>query len=267
MNPRAFVNMSKEDQNKLIQEYGSEEAAKKALVEKYGEMADHPIVKMSKSLKNVVNPDDIIRDYGADTLRLYEMFIGDFEQAAPWSTSSIKGCKRFIDRVWQLQDILTDGEVYRPELESSFHRAIKKVSQDIDSLKANTAIATLMALVNDIYKTGSINKKEYHTLLMLLNPFIPHITEEINQVCELSGELAFQKWPEYDEAKCIDSAVELPVQVNGKLRGRIVVPTDSDNETVLAAAHADEKVSAAIAGKTVVKEIVVKNKLVNLVVK
>ena len=267
MNPRAFVNMSKEDQNKLIQEYGSEEAAKKALVEKYGEMADHPIVKMSKSLKNVVNPDDIIRDYGADTLRLYEMFIGDFEQAAPWSTSSIKGCKRFIDRVWQLQDILTDGEVYRPELESSFHRAIKKVSQDIDSLKANTAIATLMALVNDIYKTGSINKKEYHTLLMLLNPFIPHITEEINQVSELSGELAFQKWPEYDEAKCIDSAVELPVQVNGKLRGRIVVPTDSDNETVLAAAHADEKVSAAIAGKTVVKEIVVKNKLVNLVVK
>lgn len=267
MNPRAFVNMSKKDQDALVAEYGSEEAAKKALVEKYGEMAEHPIVKMSKSLKNVVNPDDIIRDYGADTLRLYEMFIGDFEQAAPWSTSSIKGCKRFLDRIWQLQDILIDGDEYRPELEAAFHRAIKKVTSDIDSLKANTAIATLMALVNDIVKTGATNKKEYHTLLMLLNPFVPHITEELNQICGLSGELSQQAWPEYDEAKCIDSAVEMPVQINGKLRSRITVPTDSDNDTVLAAAHADEKVAAAIEGKTIVKEIVVKNKLVNLVVK
>ena len=268
MNPRAFVNMSKEDQDKLVAEYGSEEAARKALVEKYGEMAEHPIVKMSKSLKNVVNPDDIIRDYGADTLRLYEMFIGDFEQAAPWSTNSIRGCKRFLDRIWQLQDILTDGDEYRPELEASFHRAIKKVTQDIDNLKANTAIATLMALVNDIVKTGSINRKEYHTLLMLLDPFVPHIAEELNQICGLSeGDLASQTWPEYDEAKCVDSVLELPVQVNGKLRGRITVPADSDNETVLSAAHADEKVASAIAGKTIIKEIVVKNKLVNLVVK
>ena len=267
MNPRAFVNMSKEDQDALVAERGSVEAAKKALVEKYGEMAEHPIVKMSKSLKNVVNPDDIIRDYGADTLRMYEMFIGDFEQAAPWSTNSIKGCKRFLDRIWQLQEMLIDGEEYRPEMEASFHRAIKKVTYDIDNLKANTAIATLMALVNDIVKTGAINKKEYHTLLMLLNPFVPHITEELNQLCGFSDELADQKWPEYDEAKCVDSVLELPVQINGKLRGRITVPADSDNETVIAAAHADEKVASAIEGKTVIKEIVVKNKLVNLVVK
>lgn len=267
MNPRAFVNLSKEDQDKLVQEYGSVEAAKKALVEKYGEMAEHPIVKMSKSLKNVVNPDEIIRDYGADTLRLYEMFIGDFEQAAPWSTNSIKGCKRFLDRIWQLQDALVDGDEYRKELEASFHRAIKKVTYDIDNLKANTAIATLMALVNDISKTGSITRKEYHTLLMLLNPFVPHITEELNEVCGLSGTLSEQAWPEYDEAKCIDSTLELPVQVNGKLRGRITVPVDSENEVVLAAARAEEKVASAIEGKTIVKEIVVKNKLVNIVVK
>ena len=267
MNPRAFVNMSKEDQDALVAEYGSVEDAKKALVEKYGEMAEHPIVKMSKSLRNVVNPDDIIRDYGADTLRMYEMFIGDFEQAAPWSTNSIKGCKRFLDRIWQLQDMLIDGDEYRPELEAAFHRAIKKVTSDIDSLKANTAIATLMALVNDIVKTGAINKKEYHTLLLLLNPFVPHITEELNQLCGFSGELANQQWPEYDEAKCVDSVLELPVQINGKLRSRITVPADSDNETVIAAAHADEKVASAIEGKTVIKEIVVKNKLVNLVVK
>ncbi len=267
LNPRSFVNMSKADQDALVAEYGSVEAAKAALVEKYGEMADHPIVKMSKSLKNVVNPDDIIRDYGADTLRLYEMFIGDFEQAAPWSTNSIKGCKRFLDRIWQLQDMLTDGDTYRPELEASFHRAIKKVGNDIDGLKANTAIATLMALVNDIVKTGSINRAEYHTLLLLLNPLVPHITEELNERCGLSGELAKEKWPAYDEAKCVDSMVELPVQINGKLRGRITVPTGSDNETVLAAAKAEEKVAAALEGKTLVKEIVVKDKLVNLVVK
>ncbi len=190
LNPRSFVNMSKEDQDRLVAEHGSVEAAKKALVEKYGEMAEHPVVKMSKSLKNVVNPDDIIRDYGADTLRLYEMFIGDFEQAAPWSTNSIRGCKRFLERIWSLQDILVDGDTYRPELEASFHRAIKKVGSDIDTLKANTAIATMMALVNDIIKTGAINHAEYHTLLMLLNPFVPHITEELNERCGLSGELA-----------------------------------------------------------------------------
>ena len=267
LNPRSFVNMSKEDQDRLVAEYGSVEAAKKALVEKYGEMAEHPVVKMSKSLKNVVNPDDIIRDYGADTLRLYEMFIGDFEQAAPWSTNSIRGCKRFLDRIWSLQDMLVDGNSYRPELEASFHRTIKKVGSDIDTLKANTAIATMMALVNDIVKTGSINRAEYHTLLMLLNPFVPHITEELNERCGLSGELAHEAWPVYDEAKCVDSSVEMPVQINGKLRGRITVPTDSDNETVLTSAKQDEKVAAALEGKTLIKEIVVKNKLVNLVVK
>ena len=268
MNPRAFVNMTKEEQDRLVAEHGSVEAAKKALVEKYGEMAEHPIVKMSKSLKNVVNPDEIIREYGADTLRLYEMFIGDFEQAAPWSTNSIKGCKRFLDRIWQLQENLVEGNYYRPELESPFHRTIKKVTNDIDNLKANTAIAALMALVNDITKTGAITIGEYHTLLMLLNPFVPHITEELNERCHLSeSELSQQKWPEYEEAKCVDSMLELPVQVNGKLRGRINVPADSDNDTVLAAAKADEKVKSSIEGKTVVKEIVVKNKLVNIVVK
>ena len=267
LNPHSFVNMTKDEQQELIKEFGSEEAAKKALVEKYGEMADHPIVKMSKSLGNVVNPDDIVRDYGADTLRLYEMFIGDFEQAAPWSTSSIKGCRRFIEKVWQLQDVLTDGDAYSPEFESAFHRTIKKVGSDIENLKANTAIAALMSLVNDIGKKGSINRAEYRTLLILCNPFVPHMTEEAFERCGFGGQISQQKWPEYDEAKCIDSVVEMPVQINGKLRGRINVPLDSDNDTVLNAAKADEKVAQAIDGKTVVKEIVIKNKLVNIVVK
>ena len=236
-------------------------------MEKYGEMADHPIVKMSKSLGNVVNPDDIVRDYGADTLRLYEMFIGDFEQAAPWSTSSIKGCRRFIEKVWQLQDVLTEGEGYSPEFESAFHRTIKKVGSDIESLKANTAIAALMSLVNDIGKKGTINRAEYRTLLILCNPFVPHMTEEAFERCGFGGQISQQKWPEYDEAKCIDNEIEMPVQINGKLRGRITVQFDSDNDTVLAAAKADDKVAQAIDGKTVVKEIVVKNKLVNIVVK
>lgn len=267
LNPHSFVNLPNAEQKELIEKYGSEEGAKKALVEKYGEMAEHPIVKMSKSLGNVVNPDDIVRDYGADTLRLYEMFIGDFEQAAPWSTSSIKGCRRFIEKVWQLQDILTDGDDYSPEFEALFHRTIKKVGSDIESLKANTAIAALMSLVNEIGKKGSINRAEYKTLLILCNPFIPHMTEEAFERCGFGGQIAHQRWPQYDEAKCVDSTVELPVQVNGKLRGRIVVPFDSENEVVLEAAKNDEKVAQAISGKTIVKEIVIKNKLVNLVIK
>ena len=267
LNPHSFVNMTKDEQQELIKEFGSEENARKALVEKYGEMAEHPIVKMSKSLGNVVNPDDIVRDYGADTLRLYEMFIGDFEQAAPWSTSSIKGCRRFIEKVWQLQDVLTDGDEYSPEFESAFHRTIKKVGTDIESLKANTAIAALMSLVNEIGRKGTVNRAEYRTLLILCNPFIPHMTEEAFERCGFGGQISQQKWPEYDEAKCIDNEIEMPVQINGKLRGRITVPFDSDNETVLAAAKADDKVAQAVDGKMIVKEIVVKNKLVNIVVK
>ena len=266
-NPRCFDNMSEEDKAALLAEHGSEEAARKALVEKYGEMSTHPIVKMSKSLGNVVNPDEIVRDYGADTMRMYELFIGDFEQAAAWSSSSIKGCRRFIERVWQLQELLVDGDEYSAEFEGAMHRAIKKVTADIDSLKANTAIAALMALVNDIYKKGSINRAEYRTLLILCNPFAPHMTEEAFELCGFGGQIAHTQWPTYDEAKCVDNVLELPVQVNGKLRGRITVAADADNATVLAAAKAEERVAAAIEGKSVVKEIVVKNKLVNIVVK
>ena len=223
--------------------------------------------KMSKSRGNVINPDDVIRQYGADTLRLYEMFIGDFEKTAPWSPSSIRGCKRFLDRVWALQEMLTDGEDYRTELRSAFHKTIKKVSEDIESLKFNTAIAAMMALVNDIYATGSINRAEYRTLCLLLNPFAPHLTEEIYEVCGFGGVLNEQSWPKYDESLCQDETVEIAVQVCGKLKARMDIPVGAEKETVLAMAAADPKVAAAMEGKTCVKQIYVQNKLVNFVVK
>jgi len=223
--------------------------------------------KMSKSRGNVINPDDVVRQYGADTLRLYEMFIGDFEKTAPWSPSSIRGCKRFLDRVWALQEILTDGDAYRPELTSNFHKTIKKVTEDIESLKFNTAIASMMALVNDIYNSGSINKAEYRTLVMLLNPFAPHLTEEIYEICNFGGVLNEQTWPEFDEALCIDQTVEIVVQINGKVKMKLNIPADAEKDAVLAQALAEPKIAEAVAGKNLVKQIYVQNKLVNFVVK
>lgn len=223
--------------------------------------------KMSKSRGNVVNPDEVIAEYGADTMRLYEMFIGDFEKTAPWSSSSIKGCRRFLDRIWALQDCLIDGEDYRDELKSNFHKAIKKVSEDIESLKFNTAIATMMALLNDITATKSINKAEFRTLLILLNPFAPHITEELYQIAGFEGVLNQQKWVEYDEALCIDQTVEIVVQVNGKIKSKLTIPVGAEKDTVLEMALTDEKVKSSVDGKNVIKQIYVPNKLVNFVAK
>ncbi len=223
--------------------------------------------KMSKSRGNVINPDDVVAEYGADTLRLYEMFIGDFEKTAPWSTSSVKGCRRFLERVWALQDMLCDGDDYSDALKSTFHKTIKKVSEDVESLKFNTAIAAMMSLVNDIYACGKVNKAEYRTLLMLLNPFAPHITEELYQLCGYEGVLNKQSWPEFDEALCVDSTVEIAIQVCGKLRSRVSVPVGCTQEDAEKIALADEKVAAALEGKNVFKVIYVQNKLLNFVAK
>ena len=222
--------------------------------------------KMSKSKGNVVDPNDVVDVYGADVLRVYVLFMGDYEQAAPWNEDSMKGCKRFLDRVWGLQDILADGDAFRPEMVAAMHRTIKKVSEDIEAMKFNTAIASMMTLLNTIYEKGSINRAEYGALLRILNPFAPHMTEEIYQ--NVFGKvLSEQSWPTYDDALCVEKTVEMAVQINGKLRGRIRVPTDADAASVLEAAKADETVGAALAGKTVVKEIVVPNKIVNIVAK
>lgn len=223
--------------------------------------------KMSKSRGNVVNPDDIIREYGADTMRLYEMFIGDFEKSAPWSTSSIKGCKRFLEKVWGLQDCLTEGDAYRPELETVFHRTIKKVSEDIESMKFNTAIAAMMALLNDITDTGTINRREYTDFITLLNPFAPHITEEIYHQLGNSGLLAKAAWVRYYPAKCVEDTVEVAVQVNGKLRGKINLATGVSKEAAIAVAKADAKIAGVLNGKIIVKEIYVPGKIINIVVK
>ncbi len=242
--------------------------------EPYAKRTSHGMIlgedggKMSKSRGNVVNPDEVVDEYGADTMRLYEMFIGDFEKAAPWKTSSIRGCRRFIERYWNLQNILIDGDEIRPELEGPFNRAIKKVGDDIENLKFNTAIAALMALINDITAVGSINKKELSIFSILLNPFAPHVTEEMNQQCALGDDIiAAQKWPEYDESKCVEATVEIAVQVNGKIKAKINIPADCDNETALNAAKADANVAKLIDGMNIVKEIYVKGKLVNIVVK
>ena len=241
--------------------------------EPYAKRTSHGMIlgengeKMSKSRGNVVNPDEIVRDYGADTMRVYEMFIGDFEKAAPWSQSSIKGSKRFLDKVWALSDKLTEGDSYRTELESAFHRTIKKVTEDIEGLKMNTAIAALMSLLNDIQGFGSINKAEFKTYLILLNPFAPHMTEELWQQAGFEGMLNEAEWPKYDEAKCADSTVEIAVQVNGKIKARINVAADISAPDAIAAAKADGAVTAAIEGKSIIKELYVPKKLVNIVVK
>ena len=224
-------------------------------------------IKMSKSKGNVVNPDDIVRDYGADTMRLYEMFIGDFEKPATWSSQSIKGCRRFLERVWGLQDILVDGDEYSKDLECSMHRTIKKVNSDIEELKCNTAIAAMMTLLNEMYDKGSVNKAEMRDLLIMLNPFAPHITEEMWEVCGYEGMIHEQKWVSYDENKCVLNEIEIAVQINGKVKSRVTVPADCSDAEAIAVAKADDKVAADIDGKTVIKEIYVKGKLVNIVAK
>ncbi|WP_294387385.1 leucine--tRNA ligase [uncultured Ruminococcus sp.] len=242
--------------------------------EPYAKRTSHGMIlgengeKMSKSRGNVVNPDEIVDEYGADTLRLYEMFIGDFEKAAPWSQSSIRGCRRFIERYYNLQTILNDADGIRPELESAFHKAIKKVGDDIENIKFNTAIATLMALINDITATGAITKEELRIFTILLNPFAPHVTEEVFEICKLGdGIVAEQKWPEYDEAKCKDETIEIVVQVNGKIKTKLNIPVESEKNAVLDMAKADANVAKAIENMNIIKEIYVPNKLVNLVVK
>ena len=267
LNPHNFTNLPAEEQKALLEKYGSEKAARAALVEKYGEMADHPVVKMSKSLGNVVNPDDIINEYGADTMRLYEMFIGDFEKAAPWNTASIKGCKRFLDRVWSMQEHILPGEGYRPETEALMHRTIKKVSEDIEVLKHNTAIAALMTLMNEFEAKGGCTRDEFKTLLLLLNPFAPHLTEELWQQQGFEGQMAYAAWPTYEDAKCVESTVEIAVLVNGKVKARLKVPADIESADAIALAKAEPNVAPLLDGKTVVKEIYVKGKLVNLAVK
>ena len=242
--------------------------------EPYAKRTSHGMIlgengeKMSKSRGNVVNPDEIVDEYGADTMRLYEMFIGDFEKAAPWSKASIRGCRRFVERYWNLQSVLIDGDKIRPELEGAFNKAIKKVGEDIENIKFNTAIATLMALINDISNVKSINKEELRIFSILLNPFAPHVTEEVYEACKLgNGILAEAEWPEYDESKCVDESVEIVVQVNGKIKAKLNIPVDADKDAVLDLAKNDKNVKKAIDGMKIIKEIVVPKKLVNLVVK
>ena len=223
--------------------------------------------KMSKSRGNVVNPDEVVDEYGADTMRTYEMFVGDFEKAAPWNPQGVKGCKRFIDRVWSLQEIVNDKEGYTPELESLMHKTIKKVTEDIDALGFNTAIAAMMTLVNEMYKVGSVSRDELKTLTILFNPFAPHMTEELWEVMNFGGTVTDQKWPEFDESKCVENVVEIAVQVNGKVRAKINVPADIEQADAIAMAKSDEKIAAEIAGKTIVKELYVKGRLVNIVAK
>ncbi len=223
--------------------------------------------KMSKSKGNVVDPLDVVEKYGADVLRTYILFMGDYGQATPWSDNSVKGCKRFLDRVWGLNEIVRDGKGYTPSMETAFHQTIKKVSSDYDAMKFNTAIAALMTLINKIYDEGSLTKKELSDFLILLNPVAPHMTEEMWEMNGFDGMLCEQKWVEYDEAKTVESTIEIPVSVCGKLRGVISVPADADKDTVIAAAKADEKVQSFISGKTIVKEIFVPGRMVNIVVK
>ncbi len=224
--------------------------------------------KMSKSRGNVINPDDIVEEFGADTMRLYIMFIGDFEKAAPWNPAGVKGCRRFLDRFWALQGILSDEKGIRPSLEAAFHRTIKKVGEDIENLKFNTAIAALMSLINDIYDTGAVTKDELSLFTVLLSPYAPHICEEVwAEINPDSGMVVEQSWPEYDESKIKENTIEIVVQINGKVRARLNVTADITQEAALAAAKAEERVAAELAGKSIIKEIYVSGKLVNIVAK
>ena len=248
----------------------STQAEKDALIAKYGNQALRPAVKMSKSLGNVVNPDDVVKAYGADTMRLYIMFIGDFEKVATWSDEAVKGCKRFLDRVWNLADLVTDEEGVSEKNAPIVHKTIKKVTDDIDTLKMNTALAAQMTMVNELYSNG-LSRGDFEALLLMLSPFAPHMVEELWEqkgYAAKYGKMAMQMpWPEYDESKTVASHVEMAVQVLGKLRGTINVPVDSDQETVVAEALKQEKVAKFTEGKQIVKVIHVKNKLVNLIVK
>ena len=249
----------------------STQEEKDALIAKYGNQALRPAVKMSKSLSNVVNPDDVVKAYGADTMRLYIMFIGDFEKVATWSDDAVKGCKRFLDRVWNLADQVTEEEGVSEKNAPIVHKTIKKVTDDIDTLKMNTAIAALMAMVNEFYSNG-VSRGDFEALLLMLSPFAPHVVEELWEqkgfAAKHEGKMAMQcAWPEYDESKTVASSVEMAVQVSGKFKGTITVPVDSDQDTVVEAAKASEKVAKAIAGMQIVKVIHVKNKLINLIVK
>ena len=240
--------------------------------EPYAKRTSHGMIlgengeKMSKSRGNVVNPDDIVNEYGADTMRMYEMFIGDFEKAAPWSPKSIKGCRRFLERIWNLFEQVQDGDAYSAQHEVLMHKTIKKVGEDIENLKANTAIAALMSMVNEFYDKG-VNKAEYKTLLTLVSPFAPHITEELWQMLGETSVLSLEPWPSYEEDKTVESSIEIGVQVCGKLKATIQLPVDCEQQVAIDTALANEKVQKAIEGKNIVKTIVVKNKIVNLVVK
>ena len=223
--------------------------------------------KMSKSKGNVVDPNEVVNAYGADVLRTYVLFMGDYEKAAPWSENGVKGCKRFIDRVWNLNEIVKDGDGYSKELESSFHKTVKKVSDDIESMKFNTAIAALMTLLNEIYDKGSVTKGELKTFLTLLNPFAPHVTEEIWATQGFDGMLANGNWVDYDEEKTVDATIEVPVQICGKLRATVTIEKDADAATAISAAKNDEKVKELLSGKQIIKEIYVPGKIINIVAK
>ena len=222
--------------------------------------------KMSKSKGNVIDPIDVVNEYGADVLRTYVLFMGDYEKAAPWSESSVKGCKRFLDRTWALQDILVPGDTYSPELEVAINKTIKKVTEDIEGMKFNTAIAALMTLINDIYDNGKLNNAELKAFVTLLYPFAPHITEEIWEEQNFGGMLANGNWLDFDADKCVEATIEIVAQVNGKIRAKLNIAADAAADEVIALAKADEKVAAEIAGKTVVKELYVPGRLVNIVV-
>ncbi len=271
MNPHCLECMDEETQKKLIEEHGSEKAAKTYLIEKYGEMAAHPIVKMSKSLGNVVNPDDVVKTFGADTLRTYIMFLGDFEKAAPWQESAVKGCKRFLDRIWNFAETrLEGGDGYSKANEKEIHRTIKKVTEDIENMKFNTAIAALMALVNQ-FSDNKPTRGDIKAMLLMLSPFAPHIAEELWEIQGFSGQCCLHAWPKYDESKLVDSEKEIAVQVGGKLKITIIIPVDADNDTVLSIAYANEKIAKLMEGMEVVKAIVVRKgeeiRLVNLILK
>ena len=221
--------------------------------------------KMSKSKGNVINPDDIVNEFGADTFRVYEMFMGPFDQVAAWSMESIRGCGKFLDRVWNMQNMLVDGDIYSPETEKMMHKAIKKVSQDIEDMKFNTSVSTFMTMVNEFYKIGKINKAEFKTFLTLLNPFAPHITEELNKLAGFEADVSTYSWPEYDDSKTVDDEITLPIQFNGKLKATITISVDEDESSVKEKVH--NAIDSKLDGKTIVKEIYVKNKIYNVVVK
>ncbi len=241
--------------------------------EPYAKRTSHGMIlgengeKMSKSRGNVVNPDEIVAEYGADTMRLYEMFIGDFEKAAPWSSASIRGCRRFLERVWALSEHVSEGEEYTPSLETAIHKTVRKVGEDIETLKYNTAIAALMELLNHFTAVDAVTRADYRTFLLLLNPFAPHITEELWEICGYQGRLSQAKWPDFDETKCREDTVEIAVQINGKIKTRLMIPHDAEREDVLAMAKSNEKIACAVLGREIVKELYVPGKLVNIVIR